>query len=190
MIPAPIRLTYLAQCALGAAVILLASGCARSDMDDLEAYVKSVKERKNIVPKPLPDFPPEEIYLYPHTYGAMRDPFTPLEETKKTDVENIEIKTTRPECVRPDPYRKTETLEKYPLDALKMVGTLSENNEIWGLVQDPEGLIHQVQTNHYLGQNNGKIIYIGESKIELKEVADDGTGCYQERDASLAVSVP
>jgi type IV pilus assembly protein PilP len=39
-----------------------------------------------------------------------------------------------------------------------------------------------------MGQNDGRIIGIGESKIELVEIISDGIGGYVERDAAVSLS--
>ncbi len=171
--------------------VLFLTACVSNDMSDLERFVEDIKNQKNIAPPKLPEFPPEEIHLYPHSEGMARDPFASLEQ-EKTEEKSLSAsaqKPERPECRPPNIHRNREPLEQFPLDALDMVGTLELGNDTWGLVEDPEGLIHQVQVNNYLGQNNGKIIHIGAQKIEMIELADDGTGCYLEREASLAMNV-
>jgi len=170
------------------AALVLLSACVGGDMSDLEAKVAEVKNRKNLVPPPLPEFPPERIYLYPHEEGKARDPFGSLIEEKKTDpLPGTLPEKLRPECKPPDLYRNPEPLEQFPLDALAMVGTLNLDGQIWGLIKSPppEQLIHRVQVNNYIGQNKGKVIYIGDQQIDLMEKVDDGTGCFQEKENSL-----
>jgi type IV pilus assembly protein PilP len=84
-------------------------------------------------------------------------------------------------------YRTPEPLEKFPLDALNMVGTLDLDGQVWGLIKTPppEQLIHRVQINHHIGQNRGKIFYIGENRIDVMETVDDGTGCFERKENSL-----
>ena len=45
----------------------------------------------------------------------------------------------------PDPDRPAEFLESFPLDTLRMVGTLDINETVYGLIQTSDGLIHRVQ---------------------------------------------
>jgi type IV pilus assembly protein PilP len=89
---------------------------------------------------------------------------------------------------RPDPNRRREELEQFPLDTLRMVGILEQNNEIWGLVQSKEKTIYRVQPDNYMGQNHGKINRITEDQIELTELIPDGIGGYIERRATLALA--
>ena len=170
------------------AAVLLVSGCMSNDMSDLHEFVDEVKKTKRISLPKLPEFPTEEIYIYTHAAGMVRDPFVSLEQEKKEITIEISAQANRPECgPPPDIYRKKEELENFPLDALNMVGTLSENNTVWGLVVDPRGFLTKVQVNNYVGQNNGKIVHIGETKIEVREMVNDGTGCFVERESSLAM---
>jgi type IV pilus assembly protein PilP len=89
---------------------------------------------------------------------------------------------------RPDPNRPTEFLESFPLDTLRMVGTLDINETAYGLVQTSDGLIHRVIPGNYLGQNDGRITEISESEILLVEIISDGIGGYIERDAAIGLS--
>ena len=90
--------------------------------------------------------------------------------------------------LRPDLDRVREPLEDFPLDTLRMVGTLDINETVYGLVQTSDGLIHRVIPGNYLGQNDGRITDISESEILLVEIISDGIGGYIERDAAIGLS--
>ncbi len=90
--------------------------------------------------------------------------------------------------IRPDVNRPREALEEYPLDSLRMVGTLEQGGQMWALVRAEDGTIHRVQPGNYVGQNYGRITRITESKIELVEIVPDGLGGWMERPATLALS--
>lgn len=90
--------------------------------------------------------------------------------------------------MRPDSNRPREALEAFPLDTLRMVGTLDQGGQSWGLVRANDGTIHRVQPGNYLGQNHGRIANITEYEIELVEIVPDGLGGWIERQASLALS--
>jgi hypothetical protein len=47
---------------------------------------------------------------------------------------------------------------------------------LYGLVQTSDRLIHRVVTGNYLGQNDGRIISITDSAIQLLEIIPDGLG--------------
>ena len=69
-----------------------------------------------------------------------------------------------------------------------MVGTLSMNGRRFGLVQTKDGIVHRVQPGNHLGQNEGRIAQIEDSKISVTEIVPDGLGGYMERAAQLALN--
>jgi type IV pilus assembly protein PilP len=83
--------------------------------------------------------------------------------------------------------RKREYLEGFPLDTFRMVGTLFKDGQLYGLVQTSDKLIHRVVVGNYVGQNDGRIISITESAIQLLEIVPDGLGGYTERAATIGL---
>lgn len=168
----PVRLVTVAI------VALLLGACGR-DMDDLERWVEQVKARPAGEIEPLPEVEPYETFEY--SAHDLRSPFTPgrAEQPESTK-----------EGPRPDPDRPREPLEAFSLDSLDMVGTFELGGEQWGLVRDPDGLIHRVQPGNYMGRNYGRIIEVSESRIRLVELVPDGSGGWMERDASLTLEEP
>ena len=71
-----------------------------------------------------------------------------------------------------------------------MMGTfrMGGNNELWALILAPDGVVHRVQNNNYLGTNHGKIVDITEQRLDLREIVPDGPGRWQERDAFLSLT--
>lgn len=68
-----------------------------------------------------------------------------------------------------------------------MVGTIGFGIALEGLVKDPDGVVHRVHSNNYLGQNYGRITGIAEDRIELVELVPNGAGGWMERQASIAL---
>ena len=159
--------------------MLFLAGCMQKDMRDLEEYVKEVKARPPTPIEPIPQIAQAETFLY--VGEGRRDPFM---RTQK--VEDV-LAASSDEGPRPDPHRRKEELEAFPLDALKMVGTLDRKGQKWGLVQAPDGTIHRVRAGNYLGQNYGRIVSIEDERISIVELIPNGRGGYQERQASLAL---
>ncbi len=149
------------------------------DMDDLDSYVNQVKARPGGRINPLPEITPYEVFTYVADAEGYRSPFVP--DTPQT---------AGPSAggTRPDPDRPAEFLESFPLDTLRMVGTLDINETVYGLVQTSDGLIHRVVPGNYMGQNDGRITDITESEIVLVEIISDGIGGYIERDAAIGLS--
>jgi type IV pilus assembly protein PilP len=69
-----------------------------------------------------------------------------------------------------------------------MVGTLQLGETQFGLVQTSDGLIHRVIPGNYMGQNDGRIVVVSESEIELVEIISDGIGGYLEREAAVGLA--
>jgi type IV pilus assembly protein PilP len=160
--------------ALAIAVALLSlSGCSRS-MSDLETYITEIKARPGGRIEPLPEIRAHEVHAYDSRDA--RSPFTPDLPAARAD-----------SGLRPDAERRREFLEGFPLDTLRMVGTLTIGGRYYGLVQTSDRLIHRVVLGNYLGQNDGRIISITESSIQLLEIIPDGLGGYIERAASIGL---
>lgn len=165
------------------AVGLTLTGCGGSNTEDLQQFVADVRNRQPTKIEPLPEFKPYETFLY--QAGDLRSPFDP---GAGGQAEQALAGTGSNNGLRPDSNRPREPLEEFPLDTLRMVGTLSQQGQSWGLVLANDGTIHRVQPGNYLGQNHGKIKQISEFEIELLEIVPDGLGGWMERPASLALS--
>ena len=165
---------FVALAALAAGL----AGCG-GDMDDLRAYVDEVKARPGGRIEPLPQIRPAPTFVY--EAGSRRSPFVP-------DTPQVTV-SANPDAVQgPDPNRPREFLEQFPLDTLRMVGTLNTLGSTFGLVQTSDGLIHRVTVGNHMGQNYGRIMTISDSEIELVEIISDGIGGYLERPAAVALS--
>lgn len=158
------------------ALIALASvaGCSRQDSP--QQWVAREKAKKGAPLTPLPVLKTFEVFLYKDQ--DLRDPFGPSLD------EQSEANANGP---HPDQNRPREALESYPLDGLKMSGTLGLAKNMEGLVRDPDGVVHRVHVGNYLGQNYGRIISIGEDRIDLVELVTNGAGGWMERQASIAL---
>ena len=155
------------------------AGCASQDMSDLRAFVEEVKQRPPGRIEPLPEI--KEIET--HTYSSMdlRNPFAPEQ------VPETQASVAQSSGLMPDFNRRKEELEGFPLDTLRMVGTIDKEDQVWGLIKTNDGTIHRVKNGNYMGMNYGKIDRVSEEKIELTEIIQDGQGGYIERQATVAL---
>ena len=160
---------------LGATVGLAACG---GDMTDLEGYVGEVKSRPGGRIDPLPTVEPYSSYTY--TSDNVRSPFVPEKRLRQAGPATNGI--------RPNENRNREFLESFPLDTLRMVGSLQNGGNNYALVQGSDGLIHRVQPGNYLGENDGRITQINDSEIIITEIVPDGLGGYLERPAAIALN--
>ena len=155
------------------AVALLA-GCSSADTD-LDDFITRTKQEQPAGVEPLPEVKPYESFFY--TAQTLRSPFLPGGSGESSSP-----------SVRPDSKRNREFLEQFSLDTLKMVGTLTMGGRRFGLVQTSDGIVHRVQPGNHLGQNEGRIAQIEDSKISVTEIVPDGLGGYMERGAQLALN--
>jgi len=165
-----------------AAVSLLAllGGCANQDMSDLQTYVARVKARDPGQIEPLPEIKQIETYVY--EAGERRSPF------RRGRREAEESNAQAANGIAPDPLRRKEELEQFPLDAIRMVGTVEMKEDLWALTRTKEGTLFRVKPGNYMGLNHGQITLITEDRVELTEIVRDGLGGWQERQASVALS--
>jgi type IV pilus assembly protein PilP len=154
------------------------SACG-ADMDDLDAYINEVKSKQSGRIEPLPEITPYDVYTYIADAEGLRSPFAP-------DTPQAAGGPTG--GTSPDPDRIAEHLENFPLDTMRMVGTLDFGDSTYALVQTSDGLIHRVLPGNYMGQNDGRVVGISESEINLVEIISDGIGGYVERDAAVGLA--
>ena len=157
---------------------LLLAACSR-DNSDLRAYIDEVKSRTSTVVEPIPQIRQYEPFEY--IPGERRDPFTP-------QVQEAPSGPSPENSIRPDANRNREALEEFPLDSLRMVGTLTTARATYALIRAPDGIVHRVSVGNYMGQNYGKITGISEADVTLDEIIPDGFGGYMKRSASIALS--
>ena len=165
---------WLILCAL-----VMAGGCARGitstpgDAPNLESWVADVRARPAPPLDPLPVMQQFETFEY--AAQTLRDPFSDAWNNAEGG------------GLRPDPDRRKETLEQYPLDSLDMVGTIGKGAGLVALVMAPDKVTYRVRPGNYLGQSDGRVTSVREDGLELVELVPDGAGGWLERPASIAL---
>lgn len=156
------------------ALPLALAACGEGAYSDLDQFIKdSGKDLRGKV-DPLPEVKPYEHYAY--NAFDIPDPFKPRKaEPIKGGGGGLQ----------PDLNRRKEALESFPLESLKMVGTLQQNKVVYALVRAPDSTLHKVKTGGYLGQNFGLITEVSESEVKLKEIVQDSIGDWAERISTL-----
>jgi len=133
----------------------------------------------------------ERIVLETFVKGIMEPRSSNLasdSSTAQKTVETTGFKLAQPNCWQPDLEKNRVSAELVSLESLKMKGFFKRNQTVWGIVNSqPNGTVYKVQRDDYVGQNYGKVVNITEDQIELKEMVDDGKGCFQERKAFLTL---
>lgn len=159
--------------------VVLFTGCSR-DMQDLRDWVAEMNRRPAAQIEPLPQVQPYETFTY--AADDRRSPFVPDSSIRQ------QVANAASGGLQPDFERPREFLEEFPLDTLRMVGTINMQDEMYGLILSTDGSVHRVRIGQYLGQNHGRITDISETSIELIEIIPDGTGGWAERRAAVALS--
>ncbi|HXE66272.1 MAG TPA: pilus assembly protein PilP [Rhodanobacteraceae bacterium] len=149
---------------------------ACSSQGDLHEWVAQVKARKGAPLPALPVVKTFETFIYQDQ--DKRDPFEPAPPQAGS------ANTLGP---HPDQNRPREPLEAFPLDSLKMVGTIGAKGNVEALIRDPQGVIHQVHVGDYMGQNYGHVTQVTAGEIDLVELVPNGSGGWMERDATVAL---
>jgi type IV pilus assembly protein PilP len=149
------------------------AGCGGDRHGDLRQFVKESENLPHGQIPPLPEVKPYE----PATYTAFEtiDPFKPRKIEPPRGSGGL----------GPDLNRRREPLEAFPLESLRMVGTLEQKKDIYALVKTPDNSIFRVRLGNYMGQNFGRIVAITESSIRLKEIHQGSGGNWEEKDQSL-----
>jgi type IV pilus assembly protein PilP len=158
-------------------VALALAGCEGGEQQELRAELASMtKDLKGKV-DPLPVVKPYEPV--PYTAYDLGDPFGP------TKIQLVAAKNFKGAGgLQPDLSRPKEPLEAFPLESLKMVGTLERRKQTFALVKADAGL-YRVRIGNYLGQNFGVITKITNSEVALRELVQDSGGDWAERESTL-----
>ncbi len=163
-------------------LLILLAGCSDDSFSDLQKYIQSVKAKPKGTIEKLPEVKPVQPFIYKP--DVLRDPFKPMTQPESQEGAGVAIGNG----LKPDFQRRKEELEAFPLDALKMVGTVVMNAKLWALIKATDKTVHRVQVGNYMGKNHGKIIRIGTDKIELLEIVPDKPGTWREQQTSLALA--
>lgn len=150
---------YLKAIAIVFVCVIVLVACGHSgEQKELDRYMAQVKAKP---PMPVPPLPVMRASI-PVVYNGenYRNPFiAPL------------MATTKPK----------QPLEAFPLDSLKMVGVLNENQKVWALIQAPDGIVYRATLGDHMGQNQGSITNISPQALELEERIPDSAGWHNKK---------
>ena len=165
------------------ALVLLLTGCGEG-LNDLRQFVAEVRAKPPGRIEPIPEFTPYQTFEY--ASHDLRDPFK-LVDFRRPEIDASELAEID-SGIRPDIDRVKEPLEDFPLDTLRLKGTIDDKDGIkWGLIFAPDNTIHRVIEGNYMGQNHGRIIAVSDQTIELTEIVPDGLGNYIERSSAVSL---
>lgn len=162
-----------------AATAMVLSGCGSGGLDDVKEWMKEIRGQTKVsVPKLS-----EPKKFTPFTY-AVKDSPDPFNAIKLSTALAKARATSSVGALKPDLERRREPLEYFPLDTVKMVGTLQKAGLSYALLQVDKTVYH-AKVGSYVGQNFGMITAVTENSIDIKEIVQDAAGEWVERQAKL-----
>jgi type IV pilus assembly protein PilP len=159
------------------AVLAALAGCGNSDEQEVRQWMDQVKSQTHVaVPKLTA---PKDFIPFAYDEKDATDPFNP---NKLLAVLALADKASS--GIKPDLGRRKEMLEAFPLDTIKMVGTLQKAGLTYALLQIDRS-VYQVQSGQHIGQNFGLITGVADDGVTIKEIVQDATGDWVERVSRL-----
>jgi type IV pilus assembly protein PilP len=160
-------------------VVLLSalSGCgAGDDYVDLDTYMNEMRLQGPGRIEPTPVFRSYPAFTY--KAANLRSPFSPQIST------DLAARQRGSHNVKPDPGRVKQYLEGFNIEQFEMVGTLSNVTGSYALLRGAGG-VHRLKVGDYLGRNDGRIVAISGSQVDVVEIVPDGQGAWLERPRTI-----
>ena len=126
--------------------------------------------------EPLPKV--KQVQAFEYRQADLQDPFMARN-----------LRPTGKGGLQPDLGRPKQPLEEFPLDSLRMVGTLEHPGKpLQAVIKDPKGTLHTVQVGDHIGQNFGTILKITGDGLDIKELVQSGDGEWTESKANMTLT--
>jgi type IV pilus assembly protein PilP len=164
---------------IGMGVFLLMS-CSKSDeFLEIDAALEKAGFIQTVKIEPLPGFPHQSDYQYQST--TQRNPF-------QANNRSFDIRVSRKiEVAEPDLMRVKEPLEFFSLSSLRLVGSLGNPGELWGLVKEPLGMVSKVTVGDRIGTDFGEIVKVNKGELVVVEKISNGKGVWFSQSRSILV---
>jgi len=162
---------------LASVFLLVLAGCG-GEQEELSQWME--QQKREVKPNVTPISPPKKFV--PQPYIALNG-VEPFSAQKLTVALKQEAKQPN-SLLAAEINRRKEPLEAYPLDSMRMVGSVTKTGRPYALLK-VDNLLYQVKSGDYLGQNYGKITKISETDVSLREIVQDAAGEWIERVSTL-----
>ena len=157
---------------------LVLVGCD-SKIDAVNQKMAEIRNEPTLPIEPAPVF--SLVPLFNYSAHQLKSPFMPSSLA-------AELKIMAGKQVYPNFNRQPQPLESYALESLNMKGSMrGKTNETIALIQTPDRQIERVQVGNYLGMNQGRVVKISPTQIDLVEIVPDGRDGYVERPRTLVL---
>ncbi len=139
-------------------LLLIITGCSESQSAmELQKFFAEIKQSSSADIAPLPEL--RFIRQTSYQLNKFADPFQQKIKPGATS------------------DRPREPLEMFPLNALRVMGTIISEHKMWVLIAAPNGLLYKVTQGAYLGQNEGKISAITSRELQIEEKSSINAVC-------------
>ena len=169
------NIRYCLVLLLGAALL---AGCSDSDVAEVNSWMADVQKKTVVNVVPLAE--PKTFIPFAYSVREQVDPFDP--NKLLGELARAAAATNNP--LRPDANRRKEFLETFPVDTMKMVGTINKAGISYGMIQIDRA-VYQVKVGQRLGQNFGVVTGVADAAISIKETVQDAGGEWVERMSKL-----
>ena len=88
--------------------------------------------------------------------------------------------------MQPDLQRPREPLESWPLDSLRLVGSLRRERDVVALVE-ADKRVYSLRIGGHVGQDFGKVIAIGDKTVDIEELVAEAPGRWMKRRTQLVL---
>jgi type IV pilus assembly protein PilP len=164
---------------LSVTLLLLLAACEEQANSTLKQWMEQV--RRDMKPQ-IQALPPAETFTsFQYNAADRADPF----DAKKLAA-GFGDGMLAGEGLQPDRQRAREPLENYPLESLKMVGSMRRSAQVMGLIE-ADKIIYQVRQGSHLGQNYGKVVAIADEAILIDELVQDANGSWLMRRTQIVL---
>jgi len=158
-------------------LLVVLTGCSGGDdVNDLDAYMNEMRLRAPGKIEPTPTFRSYPTFTY--SAANLRSPFS---RQVRVDLAGQRHGSRN---VKPDPNRVKQYLEGFNIEQFEMVGTISNASGSFALLRGAGG-VHRLKVGDYLGRNDGRIVAINASQVDVVEIVPDGEGAWLERPRTL-----
>lgn len=164
---------FVTLCAMG----LVLAGCG-SRVDVVNDEMAKIRSQPPLAIPPPPTF--DAVPQFQYAAQNLRSPFIPSSLY-------TELKIMAGKRVYPDFSRQPQPLESFALETLMFKGSMNLQGKTVALIQTSDGQVSRVQVGSYMGLNQGRIVKIAPTKIDLIEIVSDGRDGYVERPRSLVL---
>ncbi|MBZ9782273.1 pilus assembly protein PilP [Pseudomonas sp. REP124] len=167
----PIRMIFMA------ATLAVLAGCGGGDdFRDLDAYMNEMRLRAPGKIEPTPTFRSYPTFTY--NAANLRSPFS---RQVRVDLAGQKRGSRN---VKPDPNRVKQYLEGFNIEQFEMVGTISNVSGSFALLRGAGG-VYRLKVGDYLGRNDGRIVAINATQVDVIEIVPDGEGAWLERPRTI-----